>query len=215
MVAGGNLAALTFDSDHVVFVADKQVDEVFELFSVPIAGGAVVKLSPLLPAGGDVVTGPHSGPKITPDGTRVVYAADQGVNGIDNIYSVPIGGGPSTAIGGAATFGSSTIQGFILSPDGSRAARVRRFRFLPTSAWSTHLAVAPLAGGGWQQVDSCPAEICDIALDPIFSPTDPKAIFYTADQEADERWDLYAADVCLLCDGFEVGTPERWSLVVP
>lgn len=215
MVAGGNLAALTFDSDHVVFVADKQVDEVFELFSVPIAGGAVIKLSPLLPAGGDVVTGPHSGPKITPDGTRVVYAADQGVNGIDNLYSVPIGGGPSTAIGGAATFGSSTIQGFVLSPDGSRAARVRRFRFLPTSAWSTHLAVAPLAGGGWQQVDSCPAEICDIALDPVFSPTDPKAIFYTADQEADERWDLYAGDVCLLCDGFEVGTPERWSLVVP
>jgi len=214
MVAGGNLAALTFDSDHVVFVADKQVDEVFELFSVPIAGGALVKLSPLLPAGGDVVTGPHSGPQITPDGTRVVYAADQEVNGIDNIYSVPVGGGPSVAVGGATTFGTSTVRKIALSEDGARVARVRAYRFLPGQPTFVHLAVAELDGGGWRQIDDCP-ETGEVSNYPRFSPTDPKTIYYTADQEADERWELYAGDVCLLCDGFEVGSTVRWSLVAP
>jgi len=214
VVAGGNLTALTFDSDHVVFVADKLVDEVFELFSVPIAGGAVVKLSPLLPTGGDVVTAPRAGPQITPDGTRVVYAADQGVNGIDNIYSVPVGGGPSVAVGGAATFGSSTVRAIVLSDDGARVARVRAYRFLPGQPTFVHLAVAELAGGGWRQVDSCP-ETGEVSNYPRFSQADSKTLFYVADQEVDERFDLFAGDLCLLCDGFEVGSAARWSLAVP
>jgi len=223
LVAGGSLAAIVADAsgtqlplaDRLVFVADKQTDEVFELYSSDLVTGAQVKLNPPLALNGDVVGAAESRPRITPDGSTVVYAADPVTNGVENLYRVAIGGGTSTAIGGATSFGSSTIQGFVLSPDGSRVARVRRFRILPTSAWSTHLAIAPLAGGGWQQVDSCPAEICAIALDPIFSPTDAKTIFYAADQETDERWDLYAGDVCLLCDGFEVGSTQRWSLVEP
>lgn len=224
LVAGGNVAAIATDAsglqlplaDRLVFVADKQTDEVFELYSSDLVTGAQVKLNPALALNGDVVAGPAATqPKVTPDGSTVVYAADAAVNGIENLYRVPIGGGPSTAIGGATGIGSSTIRGFVLSPDGSRVARVRRYRILPTSAWTTHLASAELAAIGWRQVDSCPADVCDIDLDPVFSPTDPKTIFYVADQEVDERWDLYAGDACLLCDGFEVGSTLRWSVAVP
>jgi Tol biopolymer transport system component len=224
LVPGGSVVAIVTDArgtglpaaGRLVFVADKQTDEVFELYSSDLVTGAQVKLNPALALNGDVVSGSTADqPKVTPDGSTVVYAADPVTNGVENLYRVPIGGGASTAIGGATTFGSSTIQGFVLSPDGSRVARVRRYRILPTSAWSTHLASASLSAGGWQQVDSCPVEVCDLAVDPAFSPTDPKTIFYVADQEADERFDLYAGDTCLLCDGFEVGTTVRWSLVVP
>lgn len=88
------------------------------------------------------------------------------------------------------------------------------YRFLPGQPSLVHLAVAELDGGGWRQIDSCP-ETGEVSDYPRFSPADPKTIFYVADQEVDERWDLYAGDVCLLCDGFEVGSTARWSLVAP
>lgn len=214
MVTGGQPVFLAFDSAHVVFVADKQVDEVFELYSTPIGGGTIVKLNPPLPTGGDVVTSPPAGPRITPDGARVVYAADQGANGIDNVYVVPIGGGASVAVGGATTFGSSTVRSIALSDDGTRVARVRAYRLLPGQPIFVHLSVAELDGGSWRQVDSCP-ETGEVA-DPVrFSPSDAKTVFYLADQQVDGRWDLYAGDICLLCDGFEVGSTARWSATVP
>ena len=215
-VAGGHVIALAFNDAYFVFVADKLIDETFELFSTPIGGGAIVKLNPTLVGGGDVVaTTPANQPQILPDGSGVLYAADQGTNNVENLYRVPLTGGASTAVGGATTVGLAGIESFHVSPDGDRVARVRRSRFVVTNPWATHLSIASLAGGAWRQVDGCPAEVCEIDHDPAFSPTDPKTIFYVADQLVDERFDLYAGDVCLLCDGFEVGTTERWSLASP
>ena len=216
LVAGGHVIALDWNDSHLVFVADKLIDETFELFSTPIDGGAIVKLNPTLPGGGDVVaTTVANQPRILADGSAVLYVADQGTNNVENIYRVPVAGGGSTAVGGATAVGASVIDAFRVSPDGARIARVRRSRVLVIDPWSIHLSIAPLAAGPWRLVDACPAGVCEIEHDPAFSPTDPKTIFYVADQLVDERFDLYAGDVCLLCDGFEVGTTERWSLASP
>ena len=56
---------------HVVYLADKLQDEVFELFSVPATGGESVPLNPQLVNGGDVL--PNS-IQLNPLGDRVLAA---------------------------------------------------------------------------------------------------------------------------------------------
>ena len=71
------------DGATVVYRADQDTDGVFELYSVPITGGAPTKLNgPLIP-GGDV----QSGFQISPDGATVVYIAEQDTNGVAELYA--------------------------------------------------------------------------------------------------------------------------------
>ena len=63
---------------------------VSEIYSVPAAGGAPVKLNAALPPGGNVSSG---GLQFSPDGSRVLYSADQDTVGVDELYIVPAAGG--------------------------------------------------------------------------------------------------------------------------
>jgi Tol biopolymer transport system component len=94
-VEGGAIQAFSTspDGQYLVLLADKLVDERFELWSVPIAGpaGAMVRLNPALVSGGDV----SNTFEISPDSTRVAYVADQTSNEVFRAWSVPIAG-PST-----------------------------------------------------------------------------------------------------------------------
>lgn len=215
MTSGGAITWLGFDDDHLAYVADQLVDERFELFSVPLTGGSAVKLNPTLVANGDIVYDQSAAPRITPDGTRVVYAADQTTNNIENLYSVPIGGGTATPVGSTTVFGLTDIRSLLIAGDNDHVAMVRWLNpVLPGSTPSVHLWLASLEGGGWKRVDSC-GELCEVWPTPVFSPADPGRLFYLADQEVDDRYDLYAGDACLLCDGFEIGTTVRWSATAP
>mgnify|MGYP000259414930 CR=1 FL=1 len=55
--------AISPTSTHVVFKSDTRVDDVYELYSVPISGGTPTKLNPNIGGGKDV-----SSFVITPDG---------------------------------------------------------------------------------------------------------------------------------------------------
>ena len=75
-----------------MYTADQQSNDVIELYSVPIGGGAFVKLNPPLASGGDLSP---FGFEIDPVSDRVVYRADQDTNDLYELYSVPITGGLS------------------------------------------------------------------------------------------------------------------------
>ena len=215
MVSGGAVQRYAFDSSRLVFVADKEVLGRHELYSVPVAGGTPVKLHPPLVAGGDVAIDWEVAPRITSDGTRVVYVADQATDGYDNLYVVPIGGGASVPVGGAGSLGGSRILDFEISPDGEWVAMVQELEsFVPGGGISTRLRMARFDRPGWTTVDSCTGE-CEVEIDPVFSPTASYRIFYVADQDVDEKRELYAGDACVLCDGFEVGSTIRWSTALP
>jgi Tol biopolymer transport system component len=113
--------AVSPDSSRVVYVADQDVDEVDEIFSVPITGPATsgVKLNDPLPLGGDVENF-----KINPDSSSVIYRADQETNDILELYNVPIKGGSRVKLNHemVVDWGSvgDDVHAFELSPDGNK-----------------------------------------------------------------------------------------------
>lgn len=118
LVAGGDVWTFAFspDGSRVVYAADQEVDERFELWSVPVAGGTAVKLIGPLVAGGDVDAYSYG---ISPDSSRVVYRADQQVDGQIELWSAPIAGGTAVKLNGALDVGGAILD-FTFTPDGSR-----------------------------------------------------------------------------------------------
>jgi Tol biopolymer transport system component len=127
MVLGGNIFNPTADagffispdSSRVVFIADKTDDTVYQLYSVPIAGGTVVNISGSMVSGGDVqgIVGPRV--EISADSTRVVFIADKTTDGTDELFSVPITGGTVTNLSGSMVSGGQ-VRRFRITPDGSK-----------------------------------------------------------------------------------------------
>jgi hypothetical protein len=92
MIAAGNYVddSLIFapDGRAVLYLADAVVNEQVELFRTAVDGSSpAVRLNGPLPAGGDVIAGSV---RITPDGTRAVYVADETVDGQQDLYAVPL-----------------------------------------------------------------------------------------------------------------------------
>ena len=120
IVAGGTIFAdflITPDGARVVYRGDQDVDNVNELYSVPLDGSAAaVQLNGTLVAGGNV----SQGFQISTDGSRVVYLADQQTNEVFELFSRPTGGaGSSVRLNGALAPGGD-VTGFQISTDGSR-----------------------------------------------------------------------------------------------
>lgn len=121
LVSGGDVFEfdLSPDGSRVVYIADQDTDSVRELYSVPTAGPASAgeKINGPLVADGSVGTF-----EISPDSRRVVYWADQQVNLLFEIYSVPIEG-PGSAwvkLNGPLVTGGRVNAEFVISPDSSR-----------------------------------------------------------------------------------------------
>ena len=57
--------------------------------------------------------------KISSDSSRVVYRADQDTNGVDELYSVPIGGGTPVKLNDLLV-ADGDVHSFRISPDSSR-----------------------------------------------------------------------------------------------
>ena len=90
--------AISPDNAHVVYTIDQDTRNVIELYSARLdGGGSPVKLNgPMVEGGGLTIY--SGGFKISPDGGRVVYRADQDTDEVQELYSAPIdGGAPASA----------------------------------------------------------------------------------------------------------------------
>jgi len=119
-VAGGDVTdvALTPDATRVVYRADQNVDERFELFSA-LAGGsaAPVRLNAALSAAQDVLANsPNPSFRVAPDGARVVFRAGPPFE----LYSVPTDGSASPIALSTGVPGTGSPAAFEISPDGQR-----------------------------------------------------------------------------------------------
>ncbi len=125
------------DNSTVVFLADQTTGGVFELYSVPISGGAPVRLNGPLAPGGNVIEF-----AIDTSSARVVYLADQREDETFELFSVPLGGGAPVPLNSFLTT-SGDVKAFALSPDGSAAV----FLADRNDDEVYDLFTAPIAGG--------------------------------------------------------------------
>ncbi len=105
------------DDSRVVYRADAETDQVFELYSVSLDGSRdAVKLNGPLPAAADVQTD-H---RISPDGSRVVYRADQDTAQVFELFSAPIAGGSAAVrLNGQLQPNGDVERAIVFSPDGA------------------------------------------------------------------------------------------------
>lgn len=80
---------VTPDGAHILFTGDLDINDKIELYTVPLAGGSVVKINGQLPINGTVNDGIVW---ITPDSQRVVYAATQRTSENFELFSAPVDG---------------------------------------------------------------------------------------------------------------------------
>src|SRR5262249_54233631 len=113
------------DGTHVVYVADQLTDGVPELFCAPIDGSTpAARVSGPMVAGGGVRVDSSCRPPfaITPDGTQVVYVADQDTDDVFELYRAPLpGGGASGKINGGLVAGGD-VGGGTTAPVSGRTA---------------------------------------------------------------------------------------------
>ena len=105
------------DGTRVLYHADQNSDEVFELFSVSATGGTPVRLNGPLVLDGDVR---REGLQFSPNGSRVLYTADQQTDETFELFSVASQGGAAVKLSGALVAGGDVADDAIFSPDGSR-----------------------------------------------------------------------------------------------
>ena len=107
LVANGDVSTSRFyfttDSQYILYLADQEVDNLVEMFRVPVGGGESVKISPPMVAGGNVAN-----LKIDPESGRVVYEADQETNEVFELWSITVEGGGLTKLSGPFVLGGDT-----------------------------------------------------------------------------------------------------------
>ena len=103
---------ISADSARVVYMVDQDTRAMYEVYSIPIGGGAITKLNPNMPAGRSVANF-----AISPTGSRVFYLADQETVEMGELYSVPTSGGTSVRLNADLLF-DYDVGSFRVSPNG-------------------------------------------------------------------------------------------------
>ena len=169
--------------------ADQDTNEVYELYSVPATGGAPVKLNTELPSGGNTW---YVYFQFSPDGSRVLYRADQDTNEVYELYSVRAAGGTPVKLNAELTFrwrGVAVEHGFQFSPDGSRVL----YRADQDTDNVFELYSVPATGGTPVKLNSALTFRwrCGLGADFQFSP-DGSRVLYLAEQDTNDVWELYS-----------------------
>jgi Tol biopolymer transport system component len=214
LVTGGNVVndfqtayqRFTPDSQHIVYAADADTDEVVELYLSDLGGAPDPRRvsSPLVEGGdvGDEVffeVGYRLPFEISSDGRWVFYLADGFRDGDLELYGVDLSGGtpaPAIRLDGTLVFGGD-VAGFVVAPDASGLAYVATQR----STQYDELFYIDLRGAlpsAAQIVNPTLVLDGDVATSSGFhfdlSP-DGRWLAYVADQLQDGRDDVFLVDV--------------------
>lgn len=132
MVSGGDVfghvsttqvdVLITPGSDLVVYAADQEIDDVFEVFVAPIDGAsAALRLNVPLSGARDA-----SLAAVTPDGVHVLFRSDELVDERNDLYRVPIDGSQPPVRISQDSLGDAGVGHCAVTPDGSRAVYIAR-----------------------------------------------------------------------------------------
>lgn len=192
LIDDGDVIDFQFNSDgtQVVYVADQAVDEQFEAWLVDVASpGVATRINSDLPAGAEVV----DGIQFSPDGTQVLYAADQDIIGVFELYLVDVAApGVATKIHPPFSAATELARGYQFSPDGATIAymsdqdtdETRELYAVDVGnlGVSSKLNGTLVAGGN----------LCDFKFSP-----DSTHVAYCADQDTDGVLELYLVEIAV------------------
>jgi hypothetical protein len=167
-----NRYVITPDGQHVIYRADRETDDLFEIYSVPIAGGPSIKLNAPLPAGAG---GPQFGlfsVDFTSDSATLVYILDQETRGIDELFAVPVEGGPAVKLSGPMQ-PNGDVHAFRVAPDGATVV----YSADQISDSVADLFSVPIAGGIATQLGP-PLSSAGVVPGFDISPTGPTVIYH-------------------------------------
>jgi len=174
---------LSPNGSRVLYHADQNADEVFEIFSVPSGGGTSVRLNGPLVALGDVNA---AGLQFSPDSARVLYTADQFVDETVELFCVPSVGGTAVKLSGDMVAGGDVADDAVFSPDSSRVLfRADRRVDEVVELFSTSSV------GGLPTLLNAPLVPNGDVIRATFTPTGSEVV-YLADQDVNEMFELYA-----------------------
>ncbi|NOT31253.1 MAG: hypothetical protein HOP15_12470 [Planctomycetes bacterium] len=213
------------DGERVFYLADLSADGALELWTVPLdpfRGSEVVRLSAKPVPGGSVApgvfstengaSGYHPQFALAPDGTRVVYRADQDIDGVFELYSARSDGqGTPVKLNAPLGPGESVPPfGFVVHPGGESvlfvapdpAGALRPFT-VPIGGGEPPLPLggAFVEGGGLWLAPSMGAAL-SFALTP-----DATRVVYLADQRRDETFELFVAPLDGSLSGRALNSP--------
>jgi Tol biopolymer transport system component len=172
---------ITPNSQRVVFRADQDTVDQFELYSVSIFGGTNTRLNTSLPSGGKV----QPGFKLTPNGLGVVYIADQEIAGKLQLYSVLVTGGTPYSLS-QPMIPEGDVKSFAISPNNLVVVYVA-----DKDVDNQNELYSVLINGGPSYKlngDFIPGGNID---GPFYITPDSQAVVYRADQEKDGKFELY------------------------
>jgi Tol biopolymer transport system component len=150
-----------------------------KLYSVPIAGGRPILLSPRLPPDADVM---HT--VISPDSSWVVYQTTQDPGPHRDLYSVPITGGTSEKLNSGA-LGLGIMEDFCITTDSSRVV----YRGYQDSV-ALELYSVSITGGTPLRLNAELAE--ERKVDGFAVSRDDSRVVYRADQRAGGVHELFS-----------------------
>lgn len=179
LIAGGDVTNAFSSLTMSLYTADQDVDEVFEVYAVPAAGGPAIQLNPPLVPGGDVIAGTSNNPRIPDADMTALYRADQDVDGVIELYSVPLTGGPTTQLNAPLVAGGNVL-GFGAAVSGTLPPRVVYFADQNTDE-TIEVYGVPLSGGAAAKLNGplvAGGDLVSIAFNASL-------IAYLADQDID------------------------------
>ena len=186
-----NAITITPDGNRVVYRAEYVYTERSQLYSIPITGprSANIRLDTTAPtdSGGEV-----DSYKISPDGSRVVYQADQDSEDLSELYSVPVAG-PASAnvkLNGPLPLGGVVTTGYQISPDGSRVV----YRAEQQADGVVELFSVPLTGPSSAGIKLNGAFVAGGDVSSFAISRDGRWIVYRADQDTDDVFELFITD---------------------
>lgn len=174
------------DGDWVVYMADQNVDDQFELFSVPAAGGQARQVNGFLVPEGRVWDF-----AVSPDSNRVVYHANQETDSEYNLYSAKIdnGGSISWIRLNNPFVEDGYVRFFDFSPDGSRVV----FAAYQNNVKVLELFSVPAVGGSVITISGPRVVYSSFAQTAVISPNGQQVAYRGS--ETDDVYELYRVPI--------------------
>jgi len=179
---GGDVTdfAITPDGSAVVYRADQNADEVFELYRTVLGTATNSRLNPAYAGGQDIETF-----VILPDSTGVIYRADQNTEGVSELYRVLFANAPtSDRLVAPALVPGQNVGAFAATADSANVVYIAN-----RSIATNQVDFVPAGGGANIQLNgvlTANGNVMDSAVTP-----DGLSVVYRADQEIDEVFELY------------------------